>query len=143
MIEPAVPARAVGIERTAIGGSRASLESEPVGKADTVEERLTLKVVLTDPFNPTTEIAIPIEVNKRFRRVITDRNVTTTLTGIVRKGLKHTYILEMQTSEWISDTNNNRDSATWRLELNRTQSRGPVSSFVYGRSVTLTPRAGR
>ena len=143
MIEAAVRSPAAGIEWTAIGRRRASSGPQALGNGDNVVQRLTLKVRLTDRFNPHTEITIPIEVKKRFRRVVGDPHVTTTLTGIVRNGLNETYILEMHTTERISHTDNHRGTATWTLECNRAHGGGPGSSMVYFRAVALMRRASR
>ena len=99
---------------------------------------LLLSVRLRDPFNRDFEIRIPVGLDEHFYTTATNGTVRNEISGIVRASIAGKYALNLTVLEWQSVKNNVRDTTNFKLELNKSQSAGSISSFVYLRTVTLS-----
>jgi type II secretory pathway component GspD/PulD (secretin) len=102
------------------------------------ETHLHLKVLLTDPYNRHFCIEIGISMGKPFKVVTTNGDVTTTISGVVTPTADGKYSLPLYVSEWESEQSNIRGGGDYTLELGKPAGGGFISSFAYGRSITLT-----
>ena len=93
-----------------------------------------------DPFNHDFEIRIPVHLGKHFRTTATNGPVTNEISGVVRPSIEGKYALNLTVLEWQSVTDNVRDTNNFQLELDKPQTAGLISSFVYHRRVTLSRR---
>jgi hypothetical protein len=108
------------------------------GDGSSRSDRLFLSVRLQDPFNRDFEIRIPVRLAKHFRTTATNGTVRNEVSGVVRPSISGKYALNLTVLEWQSEKNNVRDTTNFQLELNKPQTAGPISSFVYLRTVTLS-----
>jgi hypothetical protein len=107
----------------------------------TPQETYMLTVRLQDPCNRDTTITTPVRVSEPF--TVTNRNdkVQNVVSGVLKPPVGGRFPMELTVSEWESEKSNMRDTAQLTLELGKPWSGGPVSSFVYLRTVTLTETA--
>jgi hypothetical protein len=57
---------------------------------------------------------------------------------VARPSIAGKYALNLTVLEWQTEKNNYSRHATFQLELDKPQTAGPISSFVYLRTVTLS-----
>ena len=106
--------------------------------ANTPRESFTLSVRLRDPYNRDLTALIPVQTNKPFHLEQTNGAVKNSFYGMLHSPIATTYPLTLTVSEWVSPSNNIRDTTKFSLKLDHSQSGGPVSSFVYSRTVILS-----
>lgn len=108
------------------------------GDGSSRSHRLFLSVTLQDPFNRHFEIRIPVRLGKHFRTTATNGTVRNELSDVARPSIAGKYALNLTVLEWQTEKNNYSRHATFQLELDKPQTAGPISSFVYLRTVTLS-----
>lgn len=113
------------------------------GNGPSTSTCLVLSVRLRDPFNRDFEMRIPVGLGQRFRTTATNGTVRNEMSGRVGAANGGKYALNLTVLEWQSAKNNVRDTTNFRLELDKPQSAGPISSFVYLRTVTLSRKQRR
>jgi len=97
-----------------------------------------LSVKLQDPFNRDFEIRTPVHLGKHFHATAKNGTVTTDISGLVRATSAGKHALKLTVLEWQSPMSNIRDTTDFQLDLDKPQSAGAISSFVYLRTVTLS-----
>lgn len=107
---------------------------------DVSKEKYFISVKLNDLYNPIFKIRIPIEINKQFRIVAENGNIKTTIAGTIGNSYNGKYPITLTVSEWESEKSNISDTTQMNLELDKPVGYGPVSSFVYLRTVTLSKK---
>ena len=99
--------------------------------------RFVLSVKLQDPYNRYFEIRTPVHLGKHFHATARNGTVINDISGIVRAATGK-YALKLTVLEWQSPKSNIRDTTNFQLDLDKPQSAGPISSFVYVRTVALS-----
>jgi len=102
------------------------------------KEHFMLRVRLQDPFNRDLEIRKRVELGKPFRVKKTNGRVRNTISGTLLPGSNGKYKMSLTIAEWESKKSNMRDGWDLELELNKAWGGGPIASFVYMRTVTLS-----
>jgi hypothetical protein len=108
--------------------------------SDTDREIYILSVKLNDIYNPDFEIRLPIKINKTFQVIAENGDIKTTISGTLGSSNKGKYPLTLTVSEWGSEKSNITDTTQLNLELDKPMGYGPVSSFLYLRTVTLSKK---
>jgi len=101
-------------------------------------ELYTLTVELNTPYNQKFKMETVIALNEPFELTKPNGEIKNTISGVLRKPVDGKFPLELTVSEWKSERSNLKDTTELNLELGKAWSGGPVSSFVYGRTVTLS-----
>jgi hypothetical protein len=97
-------------------------------------------VTLNDPYNADLQVRLAVKVGKPFQIVLDNGEVRTTIAGTIRDPTDNEFPATLTVSEWASPTSNITDTSALRLKLDRASGYGPVSSFVYMRTVTLSQK---
>jgi hypothetical protein len=97
-------------------------------------------VKLNDIYNPDFEVRLPIKINKQFQVVAENGDIKTTISGTLGNSNKGKYPLTLTVSEWGSEKSNISDTIQLNFELDKPVGYGPVSSFFYLRTVTLSKK---
>ena len=101
---------------------------------------LCLSMTLNDPYNTDVQVRLAVTINKPFQIVLDNGDVKTTISGTIHDPTDNEYPSTISVSEWASSTSNINDTSELRLKLDRPYGYGPVSSFVYMRTITLSQR---
>ena len=109
-----------------------------INKAD--KDAFYLSVTLNDPYNADLLVRTPIRIGAPFRVTVENGDVKTTISGTVGEPVEDKYPLTITVAEWASANSNISDTNHLRLELDKPTGYGPVSSFVYLRTVTLSKK---
>ena len=96
-----------------------------------------LSVIINDLYSPDLRVLLPVRIGRPFK-VTVENGVRTEISGTVLAPLDDKYPLDLSVAEWVSKEDNLKDTTSLRLELDRSIGFGPVSSFVYRRTVTLS-----
>ena len=107
---------------------------------ETEGDGLYLSISLKDPYNADLLVRTAIRIGAAFRVTVENGVVKTTISGTVDAPVDEKYPLNITVTEWASATSNNSDTTNLSLELDRPRGYGPVSSFVYLRTVTLSKK---
>lgn len=99
---------------------------------------LYLSVKLNDPYNPDLRITLPVSPGKPFKVTVENNELQTTISGTPGDPVEGKYPLTITVSEWASTTSNISGTSELHLELDRPLTWGPVSSFVYLRTIQLS-----
>ena len=100
-----------------------------------------LSVTLNDPYNADVQVRIAIKIGKPFQITLENGEVKTVISGTVRDPIDNEYPATITISEWASATSTKRETSELRLKLDQPHGYGPVSSFVYFRTVTLSKKS--
>lgn len=100
-----------------------------------------LTVKLQDPYNRDVTITTSVMVNQPFAQTNHNEKVQNTVSGVLKPPVSGRFPLELTVSEWKSENSNIRDTTQLTLALGKPWSGGPVSSFVYLRTVTLSKKS--
>jgi hypothetical protein len=108
------------------------------GNEPTHSYHLVLSVKLQDPFNRDFEIRTPVHLGKPFHATAKNGSVINDISGTVRAAKAGKFALKLTVLEWQSAKSNMRDTTNFQLDLDKPQIAGPISSFIYLRTVTLS-----
>jgi hypothetical protein len=99
-------------------------------------ERFVITVLVQDSFNPHLEVAIPIQLNRRFRVVKLDGSVKTIVSGILQRAIADD---EFALTLTVSEPNQSDTQNFCRLRLDMPLGIGSMQrSTVFGRTVTVS-----
>ncbi len=107
-------------------------------RADAAKNTLILSVTLDDIFNHHFQVMMPIAINQSFKVVAANGSVTNTISGTVGPAVQGKYPLPLYVSEEANNGGSMSGTTGYNLELGKEVSGGPVSSFVFLRTVKLT-----
>ena len=110
--------------------------------AQTNPDWFNLSVRLQDPFNSDLETRIQIKVDKPFQITTDNGEVKNTISGRLHAPSGAKYPLTLTIDERGSETSRLGESMKLQLELDRPFSGGPISSFIYLRTVVLSKKKG-
>ena len=116
-----------------------SLAATPAHESN--KDSLYLSVTLNDPYNADFQVRLAVKVSKPFQIVLDNGEVKTTISGIIRDPIDDEYPATIAVCEWASSTSNIADTRDVRLKLDRPSGYGPISSFVYLRTVMLSKKS--
>ena len=102
-----------------------------------------LTVELKTPYNTDFTMTTVITANEPFELTKPNGNIRNTISGVLRPSVDGKFPLDLTVSEWASEKSNIKDTTELKLELDKPWSGGPVSSFVYLRTVTLSESKGQ
>ena len=113
-----------------------------MGCATTPESRdvYTLTVELNTPFNKKFTMATVVTPNEPFELTKLNGDIKNTISGILRPPLDGKFPIDLTVSEWKSEKSNIKGTTELNLELDKPWSGGPVPSFMYLRTVTLSKK---
>jgi hypothetical protein len=109
----------------------------PVTAHEADREPLYLSLKINDVYNPDLRVTLPVSPGKPFKITVENNDLITTISGTLGAPIEGKYPLTITFSEWASTTSNISDSSEWQLELDKPIAWGPVSSFIYLRTVQL------
>ena len=98
----------------------------------------TLTVELNTPFNKNFIMKTFVVPGKPFELTELNGGTRNTISGVLQSPVDGKYRIDLTVSEWVSEKSNIKDTTELNLELDRAWSGGPVSSFMYLRTVTLS-----
>lgn len=96
-----------------------------------------LNVKLQDAYNPNFEIQTEVRINKPFRIVTSNGAVKNTISGVLHSPQDGRYPLTLNIAEWISATQNGKETVKLNLELDKPWSGAAIQSTVFRRTVML------
>ncbi len=97
-----------------------------------------LTVKLNTPYNQDFVIETPVTVGRPFELTKLNSEIKNTISGVLGPPVDDKFPLDLIVSEWESKTSNIKDTIKLDFELDKAWSGGPVSSFVYLRTITLS-----
>jgi hypothetical protein len=98
----------------------------------------SLTVKLNTPYNQNVIIQTSVVPDHPFELTELNGEIKNTISGVLRPTVDGKFPIDLTVSEWKSEKSNITDTTELKLELDKAWSGGPISSFVYARTVTLS-----
>jgi hypothetical protein len=108
--------------------------------SSTSSDQYTLTVKLNTPYNQEFTIVTPVVLDRPFEVTRLNGEIKNTISGVLNQPIDSKYPINLTVLEWKSEKSNIKGTTELNLELDKPWSGGPVSSFVYLRTVTLSKK---
>ena len=104
------------------------------------KDAYTLTVELNTPYNEGYTMAAVIALDEPFELTKLNGDINNTLSGVLRPSVDGRFPLDLTVSEWESEKSNITGSTGFEVELDKPWSGGPIASFFFAKTVTLSKR---